>query len=168
MCLTSLGTCIKNSSVGKVLIIQLLDKCLRNNKIAPLWYACLTSLSTCAKEVQFYCPSRTYAANPYCTIFQFITLLWSCQFFQLSGIGSNIIRQRIRGTELEKNYVENQVQYFPTKTSMQKAEKAAASQGSHSSTAIFGRTKIDWQVQESKLKGGLECHAKKDTWWPCD
>ena len=47
---------------------------------------------------------------------------------------------------------------------MQKAEKAAASQGSHSSTAIFGRTKIDWQVQESKLKGGLECHAKKDTW----
>ena len=60
--------------------------------------------------------------------------------------------------------VENQVQYFPDKTtSMQKAEKAAASQGVIALLGIFG-TKIDWQVQESKLKGGLECHAKKDTW----
>ena len=49
---------------------------------------------------------------------------------------------------------------------MQKAEKAAASQGVIALLTILGifGTKIDWQVQESKLKGGLECHAKKDTW----
>ena len=32
-------------------------------------HACLTLLSTCAKGAQFYCPSHTYAAIPYCTIF---------------------------------------------------------------------------------------------------
>ena len=30
-----------------------------------LQYACLASLGTCAKGVQFYCPSRTYPATPY-------------------------------------------------------------------------------------------------------
>ena len=76
MCLTSLGICIKNCSIvkqwNKVPIIQLLDKCLRDNKIAPLQHVCLASLSTCTKMVQFYCPSRTYPAIPYCTIFPFL------------------------------------------------------------------------------------------------
>ena len=47
----------------------MLDKCLRGNKIAPLRHTCLALLGTCAKEVQFYCPSHTYAAIPNCTIF---------------------------------------------------------------------------------------------------
>ena len=76
MCLTSLGTSIKNYSIvkqwNKVLITQLLDKCLRDNKIAPLHHPYIALLSTCAKSVQFYCPSHTYAAIPYCTIFQFL------------------------------------------------------------------------------------------------
>ena len=46
---------------------------MRSNKIAPLQHTCLTSLSTCAKGVQFYCPSHTYPAIPYCTIFAFLT-----------------------------------------------------------------------------------------------
>ena len=37
-------------------MIQLLDKCSRGNKIAPLWHSCLASLSTCTKGVQFNCP----------------------------------------------------------------------------------------------------------------
>ena len=57
---------------NKVLIIKLLDKCLRGNKIAPLQHAWLTSLSMCAKGVQFYCPSCTYPAIPYCTISPFL------------------------------------------------------------------------------------------------
>ena len=40
-----------------MLIIQLLDKCLKGNKIAPL-----RSLATCAKGMEFYCPSRNYPA----------------------------------------------------------------------------------------------------------
>ena len=48
------------------------DKCERGNEIAPIRHACLTSCYTCAKGVQFYCPSRTYAAIPYCTIFPFL------------------------------------------------------------------------------------------------
>ena len=54
---------------NKVLIIQLLDKCLGGNKIEPLWHTCLTLLGTCAKGVQYYCPSYTCPAIPYCTIF---------------------------------------------------------------------------------------------------
>ena len=60
-CLTLLSTSIK--STNKVLIIQLLDKCLRGNKIAPLQHTCLTSLGICAKGVQCHCPSRTYACS---------------------------------------------------------------------------------------------------------
>ena len=45
---------------------------MRNNKDAPLWHAFLALLSTCAKGVQLYCPSRTYLAIPYCTIFSFL------------------------------------------------------------------------------------------------
>ena len=45
---------------------------MRGNKIAPLWHICLALLSTCAEGVQFYCPSRTYPAIPYCTIFQLL------------------------------------------------------------------------------------------------
>ena len=45
---------------------------MRGNKIAPLWHTCLASLGTRAKGVQFYCPSRTYPAIPYCTIFPFL------------------------------------------------------------------------------------------------
>ena len=48
----------------------MLDKCERGIKISPLWHSCLALLSTCAKGVQFYCPSRTYAAIPYSTIFR--------------------------------------------------------------------------------------------------
>ena len=52
--------------------IQLLDKCLRGNKIASLRHMRLPSLSTCAKGVQFYYPSHTYPAILYCTsIFNF-------------------------------------------------------------------------------------------------
>ena len=45
----------------------MLDKCFikRAKKLHPFWHACLTSLGTCAKEVQFYCPYHTYAAIPY-------------------------------------------------------------------------------------------------------
>ena len=32
-------------------------------------HARLTLLGTCAEGVQFYCPSRTHSAIPYCTIF---------------------------------------------------------------------------------------------------
>ena len=39
--------------------------CLRGNTIAPLRHAFLASLGTCAKGVQFYCPSRTYPAISY-------------------------------------------------------------------------------------------------------
>ena len=35
------------------------------NKITFLQHACLALLGTCAKGVQFYCPSLTYAAIPY-------------------------------------------------------------------------------------------------------
>ena len=45
---------------------------MRSNKIVPLWHACLASLSTCAKGVQFYCPSGTYSTIPYCAIFPFL------------------------------------------------------------------------------------------------
>ena len=73
----SLASCIKNCS--KViqwstyyLMIQLLDKRYRGNKLARLQHACLDLLSTCAKGVQFYCPSRTYPLIPYCcSIFSF-------------------------------------------------------------------------------------------------
>ena len=44
----------------------MLDKCFMGNKIAFLWHTCLPSLGTCAKGVQFCCPSRTYPAIPYC------------------------------------------------------------------------------------------------------
>ena len=47
----------------------MLDNCLRDNNIAPLCQVCLTLLGTCAKWMQFYCPSRTHPAIPYCTIF---------------------------------------------------------------------------------------------------
>ena len=71
VCPTSLGAFIKNCPIvkkwNKILTIQLLDKSLRVNKIAPLWHVCLTSLSTCAKRVQFYCPSRIYPGIPYYT-----------------------------------------------------------------------------------------------------
>ena len=49
---------------------------MRGNKIAPLQHTCLTSLGTCAKGVQFYCPSHTYPAIPYCTIFSIFSTLW--------------------------------------------------------------------------------------------
>ena len=45
---------------------------MRGNKIAPLRHAWIASLSTYAKGVQFYCPSRTYPAIPYCTTFPFL------------------------------------------------------------------------------------------------
>ena len=49
--------------------MQLLDKCLRGNKIVPLQHACASPLRTCVKGVQLYCPSCTYPVIPYCTIF---------------------------------------------------------------------------------------------------
>ena len=46
---------------------QLFDKCLKGNT------TCLVSLGgTCAEGVQFNCPSHTYPAIPYCTIFPFL------------------------------------------------------------------------------------------------
>ena len=47
-------------------MIQLLEKCLRGNIIAPLQHACFALLGTCAEGVQFYCLSCTYPAIPYC------------------------------------------------------------------------------------------------------
>ena len=38
----------------------------------------LASLSTCVKGVQFYCPSRTSPAIPYCTIFPFLAHCGMC------------------------------------------------------------------------------------------
>ena len=49
-----------------------MDKCERGNKIAPIQHACLASLSSCANIMQFYFPSLTYPAIPYCTIFPFL------------------------------------------------------------------------------------------------
>ena len=77
---SALLICIKNCSIvkqeNKVLIIQLLDKYLRGAiKLHP-FSTCLASLSNCAKEVQFYCPSRIYAAIPYCIIFPNFRALW--------------------------------------------------------------------------------------------
>ena len=88
-----LNRCIKNCSTvnlkNKALIIQSLDKCLRGNKIAPLWHTCLTLLSTCAKGVQFNCPSRTHPAIPYCPIFPFLA---HCAFvYVLQMNNSNFI-----------------------------------------------------------------------------
>ena len=45
---------------------------MRGNKIAPLQHVCLTLLCTWAEGVQFYSPSRTYAAIPHCTIYSFL------------------------------------------------------------------------------------------------
>ena len=53
----------------------MLDKCLRGNRIAPLQHAYLSSLGTCAKGVQFYCPSHTYRAIHYCSIFSIFSSL---------------------------------------------------------------------------------------------
>ena len=50
---------------------------MRGNKIAPLRHVCLTSHGTWAKGVQFYCPSNTYSAIPYCTKFSIFSPL--CQ-----------------------------------------------------------------------------------------
>ena len=50
----------------------MLDKCLRGSKIALVQHSCLASLSNCAEGVQFYFPSCTYAAIPYCNIFPFL------------------------------------------------------------------------------------------------
>ena len=41
---------------------ELLDKCERGNKIAPLWRKCWSKQSTDAEGVQIYCPSSTYPA----------------------------------------------------------------------------------------------------------
>ena len=35
-------------------------------------YSCFVSLGTCAKGVQFLCPSHTYPVIPYCTIFPYL------------------------------------------------------------------------------------------------
>ena len=50
----------------------MLDKCAYGAiKLHP-FSSCLASLGTYTKEAQFYCPSHTYAAIPYCTIFPFL------------------------------------------------------------------------------------------------
>ena len=41
---------------------ELLDKCERGNKIAPLWHKCRGKWGINAKAVQFYCPSSIYPA----------------------------------------------------------------------------------------------------------
>ena len=53
----------------------------------------LTSLGACAKEVQFYWPSRTYPAIPYCTIFPFLELQWhSCIIWCVKFVSKKIER----------------------------------------------------------------------------
>ena len=44
-------------------------------------FMCLTLLSTCAEGVQFYCPSHTYTAIPYCTFFLLLEhyVIMSCK-----------------------------------------------------------------------------------------
>ena len=62
---------------------------MRRNKIAPLQHLCLASLGTCAKGVQFYCPSCTYSAIPYfiALFFHFLAhcaaaeIIWWSAFF---------------------------------------------------------------------------------------
>ena len=51
--------------------MKLLGKCLRVNKFVLLQHVCLASLVTCPEGVQFYCPSHTYPAILFCTIFPF-------------------------------------------------------------------------------------------------
>ena len=58
-------------------MIQLLDKCLRDNKIAPLQHGRLTLLSTYAEGMQFYCPSRTYPEIPYYCMSIFCVTIFS-------------------------------------------------------------------------------------------
>ena len=41
---------------------ELLDKCERGNKIAPLQHKCQVKQGMHAKGVEFYCSSSTYAA----------------------------------------------------------------------------------------------------------
>ena len=42
--------------------MELLGKCSRGNKIAPLWHEGRAERGPSAKGVQFYCPSSTYPA----------------------------------------------------------------------------------------------------------
>ena len=42
---------------------------------------CLTLLGTCAKGVQFYCPSRTYQAITYCTVLPVLARISQNFFF---------------------------------------------------------------------------------------
>ena len=67
---------------NEVLIIQLLDQCTRSKKISPLRHACLATLGTCVKEVQFYCLSSTYPAISYCTIFPFLAHVCSITWYK--------------------------------------------------------------------------------------
>ena len=42
--------------------MELLGKCSRGNKIAPLWHEGRAERGPSAEGVQFYCPSSTYPA----------------------------------------------------------------------------------------------------------
>ena len=90
-----------------VVIIQLLDKCLRGNKIASkeslqhacltlhgTQHTCLTLLGTCAEGLQFYCLSLTYPAFPYCTIFP---LFEQCVMAGEMLLGQIVTQSRGRG-----------------------------------------------------------------------
>ena len=87
MCLTLLGTSIKNCSIVKPLsnkikyyiVIQLLDKCLRGNEIAPFGTHALLHLSLVLKGCNFIAPlALIYPAISYGTIF--LLLLAHCDF----------------------------------------------------------------------------------------
>jgi hypothetical protein len=56
------GRLAKKLLYYRVLIIQLLGKCLRGNKIAPLRHEGRAERGPSAEGVQFYCPSSTYPA----------------------------------------------------------------------------------------------------------
>ena len=47
-----------------------------NETPSAVRHTCLALLSTCGQGVQFYCPSRTYPAIPYCTIFFVFSTPW--------------------------------------------------------------------------------------------
>ena len=85
-----------SNEINYYLIVQLLDKCLRGNKIAHLQHACLVLLGTCAKEVQYYCPSHTYPAIPQCQSAELVELFKNLSFANSHGSNLGYPRTRCR------------------------------------------------------------------------
>ena len=64
---------------------ELLNSCKRGNKIAPFQHNCRVKWYLSAKEVQFYSPSSTYAANVLLVLY-FIAFIYRAIFDMLSKV----------------------------------------------------------------------------------